>query len=69
MSTMVERRIIQTLREAGVPLTYRHLATRCGMGAHALTAGSILRATIQRLIKQKIVHRCEPGLFVIWERQ
>lgn len=64
-----QRRIAQTLIEARMPLTYRQIAVRCGMVRNPGGTSSLLRNVMHALIARGIVRRCEPGLFVIQERE
>ncbi len=64
-----QKRIVRVLIEAGVPLTYRHIAIRCGMVRDPRGIGALLRNTLRTLVLRQVVHRCEPGLFVLGDRQ
>lgn len=60
-----QRRIIETLREAGRPLTTRQLRIRCGMMPSMDTTGSAMRNALCTIVDARYIARIRNGLFTI----
>ena len=61
-----QRRILQTLEEATVPLTYRQLRIRCGMWTPSTGRGAAnVRMACGELVRRHLIVRVWPGLFIL----
>ena len=59
-----QRRLLQTLHEAGGPLTYRQLRIRCGMpGPSSGKSSNRVRMACRLLVRRELITRVWPGVY------